>query len=110
MTPSFRVTIVSRSVPPGKAATATRALHRVVRACNEGHGTTVVAIGRVRGNFARGIFWAVYVDPPGEHLAPSAEAVPHPVHLNWYAGFLSSWAHPFCTFGHSRGLPPLPVH
>jgi hypothetical protein len=104
-----------RLAPPGtkvpmSEATAARA---VISECHEGHGTRVLAAGLVTGPAASGssIYWAVFVDPPGKHLAPSAEPLPEPVILNWIGAFVSvkTTQQPFCDFGRADDLPPLPV-
>jgi hypothetical protein len=66
-------------------ATAARA---VISECHEGHGTRVLAAGLVTGPAASGssIYWAVFVDPPGKHLAPSAEPLNACIWHNWMIG------------------------
>jgi hypothetical protein len=51
------------------------------------------------------------VDPPGKHIAPSAEPVRKPVVLNWIGAFVSvkTTQQPFCDFGRAANLPPLPT-
>ena len=104
-----------RLAPPGtkvpmSEATAARA---VISECNEGRGTRVLVTGLVIGPVTSGssIYWAVFVDPPGKHIAPSAEPLPKPVILNWIGGFVSvkTTQQPFCDFGRAADLPPLPV-
>jgi hypothetical protein len=91
-------------------ATAARA---VISKCNEGRGTRVAVAGLVTGPVTSGspVYWAVFVDPPGKHIAPSAEPMPKPVILNWIGGFVpvNNPQQPFCDFGHAADLPPLPV-
>ena len=57
------------------------------------------------------IYWAVFVDPPGKHIAPSAEPVRKPVVLNWIGAFVSvmTTQQPFCDFGRAANLPRLPI-
>jgi hypothetical protein len=104
-----------RLAPPGtkvpmSEATAARA---VISECNEGRGTRVLVTGLVTGPVTSGssIYWAVFVDPPGKHIAPSAEPLPKPVILNWIGAFVSvkTTQQPFCDFGRAADLPPLPV-
>jgi hypothetical protein len=104
--------VSSRPVPLSEAAAARKA----VTSCNEGRGTQVIAAGLVTGVVNAGspssVAWAIFMDPPGKHIAPSMEPVPKPVILNWYAAFVSV-QHPqeqvFCTFGRAANLPPLPL-
>jgi hypothetical protein len=104
-----------RLAPPGtkvpmSEATAARA---VISECNEGRGTRVLVAGLVTGPVTSGssIYWAVFVDPPGKHIAPSAEPLPKLVILNWIGAFVSvkTTQQPFCDFGRAADLPPLPV-
>lgn len=104
-----------RLAPPGtkvpmSEATAARA---VISKCNEGRGTRVLVAGLVTGPVTSGspIYWAVFVDPPGRHIAPSAELARKPEILNWIGAFVSvkTMQDPFCDFGRSANLPPLPV-
>ena len=104
-----------RLAPPGTKVpmseeTAARA---VISECNEGRGTRVLVAGLVTGPAASGssIYWAVFVDPPGKHIAPSAEQLPKLVILNWIGAFVSvkTTQQPFCDFGRAADLPPLPV-
>jgi hypothetical protein len=91
-------------------ATAARV---VISDCNEGRGTRVLVGGLVTGPVIDDsrLYWAVFVDPPGKHIAPSAEPVPKPAILNWIGGFVPVEAkgQPFCDFGRAANLPPLPV-
>lgn len=107
--PSFRLAAPGTNVPMSEA-TAARA---VISECNEGRGTRVLVTGLVIGPVTSGssIYWAVFVDPPGKHIAPSAEPLPKPVILNWIGGFVSvkTTRQPFCDFGRAADLPPLPV-
>ena len=114
----FSVSIESSSVPQGQEAGAEAAVRAIARECNEGSGAWVVAVGLVHHN-SFGLMppiggvkpqWVVFVNPRGAHIAPSAEPLPHPEILNWYAGFLTNPTQPFCTFGYSQSLPRLPVH
>ena len=104
-----------RLAPPGtkvsmSEATAARA---VISECNEGRGTRVLVAGLVTGPVTAGspVYWAIFVDPPGKHIAPSAEPLPRPVILNWIGAFISvkTTQQPFCDFGRAADLPPLPV-
>jgi hypothetical protein len=104
-----------RLAPPGtkvpmSEATAARA---VISKCNEGPGTRVLVAGLVTGPVTSGspIYWAVFVDPPGRHVAPYAEPVHKPQILNWIGAFVSvkTTQNPFCDFGRAADLPPLPV-
>lgn len=107
--PSYRPAAPGTKVPMSEA-TAARA---VISECNEGRGTRVLVSGLVIGPVTSGssIYWAVFVDPPGKHIAPSAEPLPKPVILNWIGGFVSvkTTQQPFCDFGRAADLPPLPV-
>ena len=106
----FRL-VPSRPVPLSEAAAARKA----ITVCNEGRGTQVIAAGLVTGvvnaGSPRSVAWAIFMDPPGKHIAPSAEPVPKPEVLNWYAGFASVQygQEVFCTFGRAGNLPPLPL-
>lgn len=103
--------------PPGTTAAMSEATaaHTVVRTCNEGRGTRVLVTGLVTGPPTAGssLYWAVFVDPPGKHIAPYSQlpAGGKPTILNWIGGFVPVKAghHPFCDFGHAANLPPLPV-
>lgn len=104
-----------RLAPPGtkvpmSEATAARA---VISECNEGRGTRVLVAGLVTGPVTSGssIYWAVFVDPPGKHIAPSTQPLPKPVILNGIGAFVpvKSPQQPFCDFGRAADLPPLPV-
>jgi hypothetical protein len=82
--PFYRLAPPATKVPMSEA-TAARA---VISECNEGRGTRVLVAGLVTGPVTSGssIYWAVFVDPPGKHIAPSAEPLPKPVILNWIGG------------------------
>lgn len=109
--PAVSFSISSASVPPNEAAAARSAAREAVQDCNEGVGTRIVAVGLVRSTLAKQPIFAVFMNPPGQHTAPSAEPLsPSHPRLNWYAAFVSSPKQPFCTFGHSPSLPALPVH
>ena len=107
--PSYRLAAPGTKVPMSEA-TAARA---VISECNEGRGTRVLVAGLVTGPVTSGssIYWAIFVDPPGKHIAPSAEQMPKPVILNWIGAFVSvmTTRQPFCDFGRAADLPPLPV-
>jgi hypothetical protein len=107
--PSFRLAPPGTKVPMSEA-TAARA---VISKCNEGRGTRVLVAGLVTGPVTSGspIYWAVFVDPPGRHIAPYAEPVRKPQILNWIGAFVSvkTTQNPFCDFGRAANLPPLPV-
>jgi hypothetical protein len=107
--PSYRLAASGTKVPMSEA-TAARA---VISECNEGRGTRVLVAGLVTGPVTSGssIYWAVFVDPPGKHIAPSAEPLPKLVILNWIGAFVSvkTTQQPFCDFGRAADLPPLPV-
>jgi hypothetical protein len=107
--PSYRLAPSGTKVPMSEA-TAARA---VVTECNEGHGTRVLVAGLVTGPLTSGssMYWAVFVDPAGKHIAPSAEPVPKPESLNWIGAFVSvkTTRQPFCDLGHAANLPPLPI-
>lgn len=107
--PPIRFSIASGSVPPNQAAAAKTAAGAAIRDCNEGAGTWIVAVGLVNSTIAKRPIFAVFMNPPGKHIDPSAESPPPDLPpLNWYAGFVTS--QPFCTFGYWSALPPLPVH
>jgi len=107
--PSYRLAAPGTKASKSEA-TAARA---VIAECNEGEDTRVLVAGLVTGpsTFGSSLYWAVFVDPPGKHIAPSAEPVPKPEVLNWIGAFVSveTTQHPFCDFGHAANLPPLPV-
>ena len=104
--PPIRFSIASRSVPPNEAAQAKKAARAGIRDCNEGAGTWIVAVGLVNSTTAKHPVFAVFMNPPGNHIGPSAESPPPDVPpLNWYAAFVTSVGQPFCTFGHSPNLP-----
>jgi hypothetical protein len=107
--PSYRLAAPGTKVPMSEA-TAARA---VISECHEGRGTRVLVAGLVTGPVTSGssVYWAVFVDPPGKHIAPSAEPMPNPVILNWIGAFVSvkTTQQPFCDFGRAADLPPLPV-
>jgi hypothetical protein len=94
-----------------RLVTAHQALVAVERGCNEGAGSLVVRAGLVRATFASGVLWAVFVDPPGQHLAPSTEPTSHPEVLNWYVGFAAGETGrvALCSFGRSPELSALPI-
>ena len=75
----------------------------------------MIAAGLVTGALGAGssgsiLDWAIFVDPPGDHLAPSTVPAAKPEVLNWYTGFVSlrTKRQPLCTFGRAANLPPLP--
>lgn len=107
--PSYRVAPSGTKVTMSEA-TAVRA---VINECNEGRGTRLVAAGLVVGPVEAGsaLYWAIFVDPPGKHIAPSTETVAKPAILNWIGAFVSveTTKQPFCDFGRSANLPSLPV-
>ena len=104
-----------RLAPPGTKVSMSEAsaARAVISECNEGRGTRVLVAGLVTGPVTSGssIYWAIFVDPPGKHIAPSAEPLPKPVILNWIGAFVSvkTTQQPFCDFGRAADLPPLPV-
>lgn len=106
---SFRLAAPGTKVAMSEATAA----QAVISECNEGRGTRVLVAGLVTGPVTSGssIYWAVFVDPPGKHIAPSSQPLPKPVILNWIGGFVSvkSAKQPFCDFGRAADLPPLPV-
>jgi hypothetical protein len=116
----FVVSTVSASVPPNEHSAASAAAQLIMRECNEGAGTTVVAIGQVRVTAGPGVarvnlgqdpIWAVFVNPKGQHIAPSSgRSTGRSRVLNWYAGFVTTRKQPFCSFGYSSALPRLPTH
>jgi hypothetical protein len=55
------------------------------------------------------MYWAVFVDPPGKHIAPSTQPLPKPVILNWIGAFVpvKSPQQLFCDFGRAAYLPTL---
>jgi len=109
--PPVRFSIASATVPSAQVAAAKTAAEAAIRDCNEGSGTWIIAVGLVDSTIARQPIFAVFMNPPGNHIAPSAEAlVPGAPRLNWYAAFMTSLSQPFCTFGHSPNLSPLPIH
>ena len=73
----------------------------------------MLVAGLVTGPVTSGssMYWAVFVDPPGKHIAPSTQPLPKPVILNWIGAFVpvKSPQQPFCDFGRAADLPPLPV-
>jgi hypothetical protein len=85
----------------------------VIRECNEGAGTRVLVAGLVTGpvSFGSTVYWAIFVDPPGKHIAVSMGTPAKPAILNWMGGFVSvnSSEQPFCDFGTAANLPTLPV-
>jgi hypothetical protein len=107
--PSYRLAAPGTKVPMSEA-TAARA---VISKCNEGRGTRVLVAGLVTGPVTSGssMYWAIFVDPPGKHIAPSAEAMRKPVILNWIGAFVSvnTTQQLFCDFGRAADLPPLPI-
>jgi hypothetical protein len=109
--PPIRFSIASRSVPLNEEVQAKAAAKAVVRDCNEGAGTRIVAVGLVNSTIAKHPVFAVFMNPPGHHIWHSAESPPPDAPpLNWYAAFVTSVGRPFCTFGHSPNLPALRVH
>ena len=104
-----------RLAAPGTkvAMSADTAAHLVITECNEGPGTRVLVTGLVTGPVTAGspLYWAVFVDPPGKHIAPSAEPLPKPVILSWIGAFVpvQDSQHPWCDFGSADDLPPLSV-
>jgi hypothetical protein len=107
--PAYRLAPPGTKVPMSEA-TAARV---VISECSEGRGARVLVAGLVTGPVTSGssIYWAVFVDPPGKHIAPSSEPMSEPVILNWIGAFVSveSVQQPFCDFGRAADLPPLPV-
>jgi hypothetical protein len=107
--PSFRLAPSGTKVPMSEKTAARVTISK----CNESRGTRVLVAGLVTGPATSGssIYWAVFVDPPGKHIAPSSQPLPKPVILNWIGAFVSvtSPQRPFCDFGHAANLPPLPV-
>lgn len=109
--PPTRFSISSRSVPPNDDVQAKKAARAGIRACNEGAGTWILAVGLVNSTIAKRPVFAVFMNPPGNHIGPSTESPsPDVPPLNWYAAFVTSIGQPFCTLGHSSNLPALPVH
>lgn len=120
----YSFTLLRASVPTSEVATAHSAAGTVIRTCNEGRGTTVVAVGLVKGSISKHPLFAVFVNPPGSHEPASGQGSistqsgggivnPPPQSVapnNWYAGFVTAGGEPFCTFGHSELLPVLPTH
>jgi hypothetical protein len=108
--PPFRLAPAGTKAPMAGSA----AEHAVVSGCNEGRGTRVLGATLVTGPATAGsrLYWAVFVDPPGKHVAPYAEGPPkNPTVLNWIGGFVpvKDPGEPFCDYGHAADLPPLPV-
>jgi hypothetical protein len=96
------------------AMPAATAKHDVVSGCNEGRSTRVLGAAVVTGPMTVGsrLYWAVFVDPPGKHVAPYLEGAPkNPTILNWIGGFVpvNDGQHPICDYGHAANLPPLPI-
>lgn len=92
--------------------TAAAAFASVARDCNDGYGTSLVRAALVKTGWSRHTLWAVFVDPPGPHIGPSSgPPVAYPAILNWYVGFIdpTGAGRPFCSFGYSPSLPPLPI-
>jgi len=82
--PPVRFSIASAAVPSAQAAATKTAVKAVIRACNEGSGTWIVAVGLVNSTIAKQPVFAVFMNPPGNHVVPSAEApVPGAPLLNW---------------------------
>jgi hypothetical protein len=75
-----------------------------VSACSSGQASLARSPGRH-------ITAAAGLDPPGKHIAPSAEPMRKPMVLNWIGAFVSvqTTRQPFCDFGRAANLPPLPV-
>jgi hypothetical protein len=107
--PAFRLAAPGTKVSMSEA-TAARV---VISECNEGQGTRVLVAGLVTGPVTSGsrLYWAVFVDPPGKHIAPYMESVPKPEVLDWIGAFVSvkTTRHPFCDFGRAANLPPMPI-
>jgi hypothetical protein len=108
--PPFHLSATGNKTPLPEAA----AERNVVVGCNEGRGTRVLGAAVVTGPVTAGsrLYWAVFVDPPGPHIAPYAEGAPkNPVILNWIGGFVpvKDARNIFCDFGRAPSLPPLPV-
>ncbi len=111
----------NRGQPPFRLAPAgtktsmpeTTAEQIVLHQCNEGRGTRVLGAGLVTGEVEAGspLYWAVFVDPPGSHIAPYSQPVKNPQTLNWIGAFVpvKNAQEPFCDFGRAASLPPLPV-
>ena len=118
--------IASRSVPPERWVEARAAAQAVVRACNEGTGTWIVAVGLVNTWITKHPILVVFMNPPGPHVPPTSGGlgvlVPGPGSTvvpttspnfplnNWYAAVVTSPGQPFCTYGYSPNLPALPTH
>jgi hypothetical protein len=125
-TPPLSFSISSASISSGERPAAQKAVEAVVRDCNEGTRTSIVGVGLVNSTFSHHPIFAVFVNPPGPHIAPTSGGLgvvapgpgvtatsttqPALPLLNWYAGFVRSNIRVFCTFGHSPHLPALPVH
>jgi len=95
-----------RPVPVSEAS----AERRAITFCNDGRGSQVIAAGLVTTDSSGSIYWAIFVNPPGRHIAISSVILPNPEILNWYAGFVSAeypQENVFCTFGRAANLPPL---
>lgn len=108
--PPFRL-VPAGTKAPLPEATAER---DTVGECNEGRGTKVLGAALVTGPAEAGsrLYWAVFVDPPGPHIAPYMEGPPkNPVILNWIGAFVPvrDQHEPFCDYGHAANLPPLPI-
>ncbi len=108
----FRLVPASTRVAMSEA-TAVRA---VITSCNEGRGAQVVSAGLVAGAVSPGsdssaLAWAIFVDPPGRHIAFTTAPTEKPEIVNWYAGFVSvkTTRQPFCTFGRAANIPRLPI-
>lgn len=109
--PPVAFSISSAEVPPDQWAAANAAAKAVVHDCNSGEGTRIVAAGLVTSAGEKRPIFAIFMNPPGSHIAPYSGPVPSSaVVLNWYAGFTSGKGKAFCTFGYSPYLPPLPTH
>jgi hypothetical protein len=108
-TPPFHLAAVEATAPLPE----TTAERDTVSECNEGRGTRVLGAVLVTGPVSAGspLYWAVFVDPPGKHIAPTSQPVQHPVTLNWIGAFVpvKNAAQPFCDYGHAADLPPLPI-
>jgi len=108
--PKYQLAPADTKAPMTKATAG----HIVIDKCNEGRGTRVLGAELVTGPVTAGsrLYWAVFVDPPGPHIAPYSQGPPKdPVILNWIGAFVPvrDPGQLFCDFGHAANLPPLPV-
>jgi len=114
---SSEFSITLEPAPPRPRVSARAAVRAVAHGCG-GPDVWITNVGVVRAGFASAPQWAVFFNPAGNHelLQAATHQPAHPsappVVGNWFVGFVGTGheGRPFCTFGHSRGLPPLRLH